>query len=73
VRSDPQGAQVTVNGIAQGRTPLVIRDLPPGSRVVRVELPGYQRWSWAVGITADRQTPVTVKLQPDSGRSGRND
>jgi hypothetical protein len=73
VRSDPQGAQVSVNGIVQGRTPLVVRDLDAGSRVVRVELPGYQRWSWAVAIAAERQTPVTVKLQPESRAGSRND
>jgi hypothetical protein len=47
-----------------GRTPLMIRDLGAGSRVVRLDLPGYERWSWAVAVVAYRRTPVSVKLQP---------
>ncbi len=65
VRSEPKGAQVSINGVVHGRTPLVIRGLDAGSRVVRLDLPGYERWSWAVGVVANRQTPVTVKLQPE--------
>jgi hypothetical protein len=65
VRSEPKGAQVSINGVVHGRTPLVIRGLDAGSRVVRLELPGYERWSWAVGVVANKQTPVTVKLQPE--------
>ena len=66
VESDPQGAEVSINGVAQGRTPLVIRDLGAGSRVVRLELPGYERWSWAVAVVANKRTPLTVKLRPES-------
>jgi hypothetical protein len=65
VRSEPKGAQVSINGVVHGRTPLVIRGLDAGSRVVRLDLPGYERWSWAVGVVANKQTPVTVKLQPE--------
>ncbi len=67
VESDPQGAEVSINGVVQGRTPLVIRDLGAGSRVVRLELPGYERWSWAVAVVANKRTPLTVKLRPARG------
>jgi len=65
VKSDPQGAEVSINGVVHGHTPLVIRDLGAGSRVVRLDLAGYERWSWAVAVVANRRTPVTVKLQPE--------
>ena len=65
VKSEPQGAEVSINGVSHGRTPLVIRDLYAGSRVVRLDLAGYERWSWAVAVVANRRTPVTVKLQPE--------
>jgi PEGA domain len=73
VKSDPQGAEVSINGVVQGRTPLVIRDLGAGSRVVRLELPGYERWSWAVAVVANKRTPVTVKLRPESRGVGNPD
>jgi len=38
VRTDPPGAQVTVGGQDRGRTPLVLRDLPPGEVDVVVRL-----------------------------------
>ncbi|MEO7274868.1 MAG: PEGA domain-containing protein [Vicinamibacterales bacterium] len=71
VKSDPQGAEVSINGVAHGRTPLLIRDLGAGSRVVRLDLPGYERWSWAVAVVANRRTPVTVKLQPEVRGAGQ--
>ena len=73
VESDPQGAEVSINGVVQGRTPLVIRDLGAGSRVVRLELPGYERWSWAVAVVANKRTPLTVKLRPESRGVGNPD
>jgi PEGA domain len=69
VKSDPQGAEVSINGVVHGRTPLMIRDLGAGSRVVRLDLPGYERWSWAVAVVANKRTPVTVKLQPELRRA----
>ena len=65
VNSARAGAEVSINGVVQGRTPLMIRDLAAGSRVLRLELPGYARWSWAVTVAASKSTPVTVQLQPD--------
>jgi hypothetical protein len=66
VTSDPEGADVSVDGVPQGRTPLAIAKLNIGSRVVRVELPGHQRWSWAVSVVANRRTPIAVRLLPET-------
>ena len=41
VTSTPSGARVTVNGIGWGITPLRIRHLPPGDKLVRVTKDGY--------------------------------
>jgi hypothetical protein len=73
VKSDPQGAEVSINGVVHGRTPLMIRDLSVGSRVVRLELPGYERWSWAVSVVANKQTPLNVKLRRESRAIGKPD
>ena len=40
VTSQPAGAQVSLNGVPQGRTPVTINRLRAGSRVVSVFLPG---------------------------------
>jgi hypothetical protein len=70
VMSQPEGAEVSLNGVPQGHTPLTIRNLSPGSRVVSLSLPGYERWSWSVAVVANRQTPLAVKLQAER-RSGQ--
>ena len=68
VSSSPEGATVFVNGVAVGTTPLVLHDVVVGSRVVRLELPGHERWSSAVRIIASEETQVTVPLRPSPAR-----
>jgi hypothetical protein len=41
VTSIPEGARVTVNGIAWGVTPVAIGYLPPGNKIIRVTKDGY--------------------------------
>ena len=69
VDSEPSGAEVLINGVPHGLTPLEVSALPVGSRVIRLELPGYEHWSWAVNIVADKRTPLRVKLQPAPRRT----
>ena len=68
VGSRPEGAEVFLNGKPVGRTPLVLTNLPVGSRAVRVTLDGHQPWSRAVQVVANQRTTVTATLQ----RSGSN-
>jgi len=65
VHSWPPGARVFVGGAAVGTAPIVLRDLPVGSRVVRLEAEGYQTWSAAVRVIANEQTRVTGTLYRD--------
>ncbi len=69
IASAPKGANVSVDGIPQGQAPVSIRRLRAGNRLVRVELDGYRRWSWAVYVTPSRQTKVNVSLVPEHGTS----
>jgi hypothetical protein len=64
VDSAPNGARVLVNGVPVGTTPLLLKDLPVGSRVVRLELDGYERWSSAVRVVANQRVLTSVDLQP---------
>ncbi len=63
-RSAPQGARVFLNGQFVGSTPLVLEDLPVGSRAVRIEADGYQRWSASTQVVANQQTSVSATLGP---------
>ena len=64
VSSSPPGAQVFVNGAQVGVTPLLLSNLAAGSRVVRLELAGHERWSSAVRIIASEETKVDARLRP---------
>lgn len=63
IDSDPQGARVLVNGQRVGSTPMLLDDLPAGSCVVRIEADGYEPWSTAARVVADRQARVNATLQ----------
>ena len=63
VNSRPSGARVFLNGRSVGRTPLVLKNQPAGSRAVRVDLDGYEPWSSAVQVVADTETRLRAELK----------
>ena len=62
VDSVPTGATVLINQRSAGTTPLNLADHPAGSYAVWVELPGYERWTAAVRVQANRTTNVRPLL-----------
>ena len=62
INSRPQGAVVFLNGRRVGTTPLHMPELPVGSRAVRLTMSGYNTWSQAVQVVADRRTTVSATL-----------
>jgi cytoskeletal protein RodZ len=65
VESDPDGAQVTVNGVGWGRTPVTIKYLPIGEKRVRLTKDGYVSIERRVQISAERPVGVLrVTLEP---------
>ena len=68
VDSEPTGSVVFVDGQQIGETPVELAGLRAGSHVVRIERDGYDRWTTAVLVVADRQTSVSAKLQAPRGR-----
>jgi hypothetical protein len=63
VRSNPDGAAVFINGQQVGTTPLMLKELPVGSRALRVTLDGYEPWSRSVQVVAQQHTTVAAALQ----------
>jgi cytoskeletal protein RodZ len=65
VQSEPDGAQVTVNGIGWGRTPVTIKYLPLGEKRVRLTKDGYVSTEQRIQISAERSVgTLSVTLQP---------
>jgi len=63
VDSQPAGSAVFVDRQLVGETPLELPRLRAGSHVVRIERDGFDRWTTAVHVAADRQTRVSAGLQ----------
>jgi hypothetical protein len=68
IRSEPLGALVWVDGELIGATPVVLRKVAAGSVVVRVESGGYERWSSAARVVANKETSVVASLQRASNQ-----
>lgn len=68
LRSDPSGAEVFVDGVRRGKTPLVVSDLPAGQHFLRLEKDGYWTRESTVTIAKDRRIRVGLELVPAKGR-----
>jgi hypothetical protein len=64
VASRPSGAQVFVDDNLIGTTPLLLSNVAPGSRRLRIELPGYSIWTTAVQIEPSERVRVSASLEP---------
>jgi hypothetical protein len=60
--TEPPGARVTVNGVGWGSAPLTLGNLAPGTKRVRVSIPGYESEERVVGADISR-TRVTLRIQ----------
>jgi len=66
VTSDPSGANVAVDGTGYGRTPLTLRDLPPGTHTVIVSMTGRQPVTRSVELRAGGTHDVVATLEPEA-------
>lgn len=66
IHSEPLGALVSVDGRVVGATPLLLKAVPAGSRVLRIESDGYERWSFAARVVANQATRIVATLQRGS-------
>lgn len=62
VVTDPAGAEVTVNGIGRGKTPVLVRDIPKGTIAVKLVLEGYREETREIRMNAGEQQTLSVSL-----------
>ncbi len=62
VTTVPAGATVMVNGIARGKTPLTVRDIPNGRSKVILKLEGYKDETRELSLNAGDQQKLEVAL-----------
>jgi len=69
IRTQPEGARVTVNGINRGASPVIIRHLEPGEKRIRVTMDGYTAIERSVTIDEGRRAAVRIRLSSASAGS----
>jgi cytoskeletal protein RodZ len=62
IRTQPEGARVTVNGIGWGTSPVTIRHLEPGEKRIRVTMDGYAASERSVTIDQGRRETIRIRL-----------
>ena len=61
VASSPSGAQVFINGMYIGKSPIRMK-IPAGKHEVRLTAPDYYDWEAQVKLKAGEETPLNVRL-----------
>ncbi|MDD1658398.1 MAG: PEGA domain-containing protein [Methanomicrobiales archaeon] len=64
VTSSPIGAEVHVNNVFRGLSPLTVDGITPGSYTVALKLIGYENWQSTVNVTAGQTAPISASLLP---------
>jgi cytoskeleton protein RodZ len=62
IRTQPEGARVTVNGIGWGESPVTIRHLEPGEKRIRVTMDGYTAAERSVTIDEGARETIRIRL-----------
>ena len=63
ITSEPPGARVTVDGIGWGFTPVTVRHLPPGAKLIRITKEGYSSEEREARVAGDRPTELHIPLR----------
>ena len=61
------GAQVFIDDIARGTSPVTVKDLTAGSHTLRVEMKGYQTMTMPVTVPDRETSALATTLLPESG------
>ncbi|MBP1928325.1 hypothetical protein J2741_000872 [Methanolinea mesophila] len=64
ISSSPSAAEVYVDNVFRGYSPLTLNDISPGSHAITLRLAGYQDWQGNVQVSAGQTTSVQGTLIP---------
>lgn len=67
VRSEPAEAEVFINTLFKGRTPLTINDLPPGPTLLKLRHPLYRDYISEIRLQTGQTETMTFSMTPRTG------
>jgi hypothetical protein len=62
VASDPAGAQVYIDNLFKGTTPVTVEDLVPGEHTLKLTLAGYEDFTTSGTLSPGETASVTIQL-----------
>ncbi|MBM4320759.1 MAG: PEGA domain-containing protein [Deltaproteobacteria bacterium] len=65
LRCQPEGAQVELDGLAVGRCPLELADLPAGKRLLRLRAPGYRTQELTLQLVPGQEVQAMAVLEAE--------
>ena len=63
--SNPSNANIYLNSVLKGYTPLTLYNITPASYTVKVQKPGYLIYANRFNVTSGNNTPVYVRLEAE--------
>ncbi len=64
ISSDPSGADVYVDNVFRGVTPVNLNDITVGTHTVLLQNSGYDDWTQSISFSAGQTVERTVVLSP---------
>jgi hypothetical protein len=68
IDSNPRGARIRIDGRDLAATPLMVRQLRPGTHTLELRLPGYRPWTQRLTVAAGDDRRITATLERDTTR-----
>jgi hypothetical protein len=68
VATNPAGANVFIDGVEQGKTPLVLSHIAPGTHTILITKDNYEDWRKQVSFARKSRLNVNVDLSPATGQ-----
>jgi hypothetical protein len=68
VATNPAGAKVFIDGVEQGKTPLVLSHIAPGTHTILITKDNYEDWRKQVSFARKSRLNVNVDLAPATGQ-----
>jgi len=70
VVTEPAGAEVTVNGIVRGKSPVLVKEVPNGRATVRLNLEGFEEEVRELAMSAGQEQTLSIALKGLPGTLG---
>lgn len=67
ISSNPDGAEIVVNGVAKGKTPASLEDLPVGKYIIELHKDGYDTVYKSIALLDKQDLELSLELEETKG------